>query len=235
MQKFLFLFFVFILPLKGFSQYKSADSYAENIPFESVQKKTDVVRYLKAFTKDEKILTRLIASFIVFNFDENTYKLRYDKRKETSFLPPLGVDSGDVFITRVGTSDDFASLFTELATLAGLKAQTITGYAGHRITSKNKNDLKASWNAVYLEDEWRLLDIAWMMKGSSFGATLKNLVQYQAELERRQDLSYSIRNLSKNKKIDERYFLSTPSFMIKTHIPLEDKWQLLPVARYFPL
>ena len=214
--------------------YSSLDREAQNVPLVYEQNKEALVKYLMSFTRNDAEKARILAAWIVFNVDENKFKSIREKKETNRGRAAPVISSGDTFITRIGNSEDFADLYQELGELAGLEVAVIPGYAGYNLSSRNYLQNKHTWNAVKIDGEWRLLDIAWAMKGTSFGASMKNLALYEEEVERRGDLSYSLaRRLRSNKSFDNRWFFTSPYTMIKTHVPLQDSWQLLPVPKYF--
>jgi len=88
---------------------------------------------------------------------------------------------------------------------AGLHCVSITGWAkgatyqpGDIVTSEPANH---SWNAVYVDDSWFLLDCHWATRHD-------NSV----------DIKYDY---------DDFYFLTDPTEMIFSHFPEDAAWQLL--------
>jgi len=93
---------------------------------------------------------------------------------------------------------------------AGLSCVTITGWAkgvdyrpGVAITSQPLNH---SWNAVYIDGDWQLVDSHW---GTRF---------LQSESNVAENLVY---------EFDDFYFLTDPEQLAYTHRPQDSDWQLL--------
>ena len=93
---------------------------------------------------------------------------------------------------------------------AGLACVTITGWAkgvdyrpGVAITSQPLNH---SWNAVYIDGDWQLVDSHW---GTRF---------LQSESNVAENLVY---------EFDDFYFLTEPVQLAYTHRPQDSVWQLL--------
>ncbi len=239
MKKNVLFFFFFLLSagyaLMGQAQsYASLDREAQNVPAMYEQNKKTLVKYLMSFAKNDTEKARILAAWIVFNVDENKFKSSREKKKTNRGRAAPVLSSGDTFISRIGNSDDFAELYQELGELAGLQVAVIQGYAGYNVSGRNYLQNKHTWNAVKIDGQWHLLDIDWAMKGTSFGANMRNLALYEEEVERRGDLSYSLsRRGRSNKSFDGRWFFTNPYTMIKTHIPLQESWQLLPVPKNF--
>ncbi|XP_062591602.1 uncharacterized protein LOC134253073 [Saccostrea cucullata] len=90
----------------------------------------------------------------------------------------------------------------------------------------NKKAIKAQWNAVYVRDEWRLIDVYWattcveINTGDTPGEVqirkyAKTKVDKKTKLDHREE-------------VDECYFFTEPYHLIWTHLPDDEKWQLLP-------
>jgi len=97
-----------------------------------------------------------------------------------------------------------------LCSNAGLACVTITGWAkgvdyrpGVAITSQPLNH---SWNAVYVDGDWQLIDSHW---GTRF---------LQSESNVAENLVY---------EFDDFYFLTVPEQLAYTHRPQDSVWQLL--------
>ena len=93
---------------------------------------------------------------------------------------------------------------------AGLACVTITGWAkgvdyrpGVAITSQPLNH---SWNAVYIDGDWQLVDVNW---GTRF---------FWSESNVDENLVY---------EFDDFYFLTDPVQLAYTHRPHDSEWQLL--------
>lgn len=104
----------------------------------------------------------------------------------------------------------YARIFECLARNAGLAAVTITGWAkgvdyrpGVAITRRPVNH---SWNAVYLDGNWQLVDVHWATRF------------LQSESNTSENLVY---------EYDDFYFITRPDQLAYTHRPEDDGWQLL--------
>ena len=47
-------------------------------------------------------------------------------------------------------------------------------------------------------------------------------------MKKRERNAYKTNKTRKNRRFDERWFMTEPKEMIKTHFPDDEKWQLLP-------
>lgn len=117
-------------------------------------------------------------------------------------------DVETVLKTKKAVCAGYSNLFDALCKKAGIKSRVITGYSkgfGYQPNSRF-NISNHSWNAVYIEGKWQLLDVTWASPHAV----------------------YSI--VSKPVAINFKYFLSNPADFIKDHLPEDPLWQLLPNA-----
>jgi hypothetical protein len=106
--------------------------------------------------------------------------------------------------SRKALCSGFSLLFDYLCQCASIESEIIEGYAkgiGYTSGQKFKKPNHA-WNAVKIEDTWHLLDATWAagLTDTSFETAI--------ELD--------------------RYFKVDPEVFIKTHLPEDPTWQLLP-------
>ena len=105
----------------------------------------------------------------------------------------------------------YARLFKTLCDYAGIPSEIITGYARTNMGS-SKFRSNHTWNAVFVDGTWHLLDVTW---ASGF-------------------LSY--RGDAFIREFNEYYFLTPPEQMIRSHYPEDQRWTLLsnpPVQREY--
>ena len=115
-------------------------------------------------------------------------------------------NSADVVLRdRKCVCEGYANLFCALAAVAGPETVKIGGYAkgwgyepGEKIDQPNH-----AWVAVKLDETWRLIDPTW---GAGFTNSEKVYVPF----------------------FNDFYFLTPPEQFIMSHLPSEEKWQLLP-------
>ncbi len=100
--------------------------------------------------------------------------------------------------------DGYSRLFKTLCDYAGIRCELVTGYGrvdwGGRIKFRSNH----TWNAVYIDSSWQLLDVTW---ASGY-------------------LTYNGSEFIKH--YDDYYFLTPPDQFIKDHFPDEIAWTLLP-------
>lgn len=103
--------------------------------------------------------------------------------------------------------EGYANLLQALCEAAGLEADKITGYskgygykAGKTFTTTNH-----AWNAIKINGAWKLFDPTW---GSTFGTNTNG-------------------KLVSTSMFDPYWFDVHPKAFIFTHLPAEDRWQLV--------
>jgi transglutaminase/protease-like cytokinesis protein 3 len=189
--------------------YWQVDNYVYGIkptaPKELAQKLT------KPFSQDaEKV--RAIFRWIATNISYGT-----NVKIKTKFLNSFDDDTSTVLKSlnervaenvlqkQLAVCDGYSRLFKTLCDYANIRAEVITGYGRtdrDRISSKfNTNH---TWNAVYFDSSWHLLDVTWASGYSSYF------------------------NNDYVQSFNEHYYLTEPQEFIKDHYPEDPKWTLLP-------
>jgi Transglutaminase-like superfamily len=131
------------------------------------------------------------------------YKL--EEPDDTAALQPLTERMATkVLQDRRAVCEGYARLFKSLCDHAGIRSEIITGYAnsnaGFGTTRFRSNH---SWNAVYIDSAWHLLDVTWA-SGVILFPTGEFLKYY-----------------------DDYYFLTPPEKFVKHHYPDDLRWTLL--------
>lgn len=104
---------------------------------------------------------------------------------------------------RKGYCDGYARLFKSLCDHAGIRSEIITGYARADIDrAEQKFRSNHSWNAVYIDSAWQLLDVTWAS-------------------------GYLNRSSEFVRHYDDYYFLTPPEQFIRHHYPDDLRWTLL--------
>ena len=155
---------------------------------------------IQTFTKDKPIIDQ---HWIIFYWIARN--IEYDF---VSFLngtiPSQTVEN--VFNTKKSVCEGYSRLYKHLCDHIKIPCEKISGYSkgvGYEDDKKtNFSETDHAWNAVPIDEHWYLLDSTW-------GAGHLN-PQNQFERE-----------------LNTFYFLSPPEQIIFTHLPEEDRWQLL--------
>lgn len=105
-----------------------------------------------------------------------------------------------------GVCQHYAEAFQAMCNRIGVKSYVVSGY-----TYDDRGrlmDVGHSWNAVYINGEYRLIDACW-----ASGYTRAGRIRH---------------------KFNDKYFLKTPEQFIKTHIPYDPLFQFLtyPLTHY---
>jgi hypothetical protein len=102
---------------------------------------------------------------------------------------------------RTAVCNGYARLFKTLCAYAGIRSELVTGYArGGWGSFKFRSN--HTWNAVYVDSAWHLVDATW---ASGFITFANEFV----------------------KQYDDSYFFPDPAQFIYTHYPEDPKWALL--------
>jgi hypothetical protein len=180
-------------------RYDAIDRHALSVPAWAERTQAGLAAYLVRPARTDEEKARAIFRWIAEN-------IAYD----TQSLAAGGVraaDPEDAFRTRTAMCSGYAELFGNLAREAGLEAEIVNGFAkgvDYRIGKHFRGAANHAWNAVRLNGSWKLIDATW-------GAGHMN------------ESGRYVREL------DEHYFLTPPDQMIFTHLPEEERWQLLDV------
>jgi len=145
------------------------------------------------------------------------YMVRPPRNRKTA--PVKGTDTGyqsldervaiSVLEKKVAICEGYARLFKTLCGYVGVRAEIIHGYArGGRTPSRFGSN--HTWNAVLLDNEWKLLDLTWASGYVTWGGNM--FVQ----------------------ELDEKYYLPSPGQFIMDHYPDDLRWSLMPDPPVLP-
>jgi transglutaminase/protease-like cytokinesis protein 3 len=180
------------------NEYKRLWSYVELTPKSIENNPVLIVDYLKKGVSNKRELIEIIYYWIANN-------ISYDV--EGYLNNDFGdVDGLSVLESRKSVCQGYAELFKLLCDNAKIECVIISGYAkgpsysGLRIEKPNH-----SWNAVELDNQWKLIDVTW---GSGYVEIIDDSLKFKKNL-----------NLG--------YLFSKPDGFIIEHFPEDPKWQLL--------
>lgn len=213
---FLFLPLCFFAQTKQYNFYK-IDNAVSSIPFAKAEV---LAKQLASLGKTDREKVRAIFRWITEHIDYNMIVFNRSKKLVPVFyeepgdsnaaLPSLNEHvAAKVLQRKIAFCDGYARLFKTLCDHAGIQAEIIFGYARNNYTKKF--GVNHTWNAVYLDSAWHLLDATW---ASGF-------------------VSYSNEYI---KQYNDSYFLTPPEQFIRDHYPEDLQWTLLtepPVYREF--
>lgn len=119
-------------------------------------------------------------------------------------LKPLNLRVAEMVLKRgMGVCDGYARLFKTLCDYAGIPCETVTGYGRTNWGRRTKFGSNHTWNAVYFDSSWHLLDATWASGYTNY----------------RGDEFF--------RRYDERYFLTPPGLFIVDHYPDDVRWTLM--------
>jgi Transglutaminase-like superfamily len=217
-----FLFILFFLPLRFYSQVGQSNFYVIDSKVESIAaSKTDTLaKQLASLGKTDLDKVRAIFRWITGHIDYNMMRFARSKKLPGLFynepddsgvaLPPLNERiAAKVLNSGVAFCEGYSRLFKTLCDHAGIKAEVIYGYA--RTNNNRRFSVNHTWNAVYIDSSWHLLDVTWA----------SGVVSYANEYIR---------------QYNDFYFLTSPAEFIRDHYPEDPQWTLLkdpPVYREY--
>ncbi|KAL3846458.1 hypothetical protein ACJMK2_017446 [Sinanodonta woodiana] len=176
--------------------FKHVDDYSKTVP-ESVRYSVDkLAEYLSAVARNDMEKIRAFYYWICHN-------IRYSFDKGSDIPERLKHDAASTLRQGQGSC---VSVMKALCSVVGISAVTIIGCSKSLRTDPDRDFLPGernhSWNAVYVNDEWRFVDCTW---GSGYlDETGKFHQQY-----------------------DDFWFFTDPEIFIYDHFPDHPLWQLL--------
>ena len=158
---------------------------------------SDLINYFKNNTNNLNMFER---AYVVFYWmSEN---IIYDKK---TFETGKNFDSTPEGIYKYGKSicSGYSKLFSYITTNLGIETECISGYAkGYEYNPGEKMEKpNHEWNAIKINDNYFLIDSTW---GSGYEE-----------------------GYTHTKELDDFYFCCNPKYLIFSHFPEEEKWQLL--------
>ncbi|MFD2569078.1 transglutaminase domain-containing protein [Spirosoma soli] len=178
--------------------YSTIDAYARATPESATRSLNTLSDYLTSPARSELAKARSVYSWITSHvrYDESAYSgQRYSSEVEYA---------NRVLRSRRAVCTGFALLYKHLLDRAGIEVANIKGYS-------RTNDSEAGlpiqridheWNAIKLDGDWYLLDIAWAQTTAKKGP--------DGEL-----------------MPNDFYFLTEPVAFAANHLPSDPRWQLL--------
>lgn len=184
-------------------EYSRIDAYARTTPDSYARSINTLSDYLTAPARTDMDKVRVIYAWMVSHIQydlaaaNSAYRQKYYSEKEYATR---------VLQKRKGLCTGYALLFKYLLKRAGVDAASIRGYAR---TDDKESGLPVAvvdheWNAVRIDSEWYLLDLAWAVSTAEEGQSSNDF-----------------------------YFLTPPDQFVSQHFPTDPRWQLLaqPVSK----
>ncbi|GAA4419841.1 hypothetical protein GCM10023187_54550 [Nibrella viscosa] len=181
------------------SDYSVIDNYARNTPEQFTKDLNTLSVYLTSPARSDLAKARSVYAWILSHvrYDDAVYSGRRYHSEETY--------ANGVLRSRRTVCTGFALLYKHLLRRAGVEVVSVKGYARSDDAQAGVpvGPIDHEWNAVKLDGDWYLLDLAWA------GTTMKN------------------------GKPNDFYFLTEPQRFVAAHFPADPRWQLLgsPVSK----
>ena len=179
------------------SLYQKIDQHTLDAPAEVESSLDSLALYLTKPAKNDEERARAIYRWITANVE-------YDVEGSMAGVC-RGRSPEEVLKEKKGVCSDYSALFQRLCDLSGIEAVVIRGYGkgyGYSVGPKIPKSSNHAWNAVKIEGQWHLVDSTW---GAGHLDPKEGFVQ----------------------RFEEFYFLTPPEYLVWTHFPEDQSWQLL--------
>jgi transglutaminase/protease-like cytokinesis protein 3 len=179
--------------------YTTIDAYARATPESATKNLNTLSDYLTSPARSELAKARSVYTWI-------TSHVRYDESAFSGQRYSSEIEYANrVLRSRKAVCTGFALLYKHLLNRAGIDVANIKGYSRTNDSEAGQpiQRVDHEWNAVKLDGDWYLLDIAWAQttaKSGPDGELLPN----------------------------DFYFLTEPKAFAANHLPTDSRWQLLP-------
>jgi Transglutaminase-like superfamily len=212
-SKFLFFFF---LSATAFSQKTECNKY---IPYFWALNAEKLSHRLTNDLSDDSAKVFAIHCWI-------THNIRYDVKKMLSFNYSTSPVK-KILRRRKAICTGYSDLFNELCKYANITSAGVPGYVKNQHVDLNDKFYldEHIWNAVYLNNEWELVDACWDAGYiKPFRRTLRGFIVYVFSFGRWEILRYK-----PHFKFypTDRYYLKDGAEFIIDHVPSDPVWQLL--------
>ena len=173
--------------------YSTIDAHARNAPASVARNLNTLSAYLTSPAKSDLAKARSVYAWI-------TSHVRYDEQAFSGERYSSEVEYANRSLrSRKAVCTGFALLFKHLLSPAGIEVANVKGYA-RTFDSEAGQPIRRvdhEWNAVRLDGDWYLLDIAWAQ------------------------------TTAKNGMPNDYFFLTEPAEFAANHFPTDPRWQLL--------
>jgi len=207
------LFSLMVFPQRKNHDFTGID---QKVKFIRITETDSLAKQLAALGKTDIEKVRAIFRWITEHIDYNMKVFNRNKNAVTNgFIFEDTVDSAaplpslnervaeKVLRRKTAFCDGYSRLFKALCDHAGMRSEIIMGYARNMNgRSGNRFAVNHTWNTVYIDSTWHLLDVTW---ASGF-------VSYSNEYVR---------------QYNDFYFLTPPEQFVADHYPEDLQWTLL--------
>lgn len=190
-----FLLAALLVPALGAAaQYQAIDRHARSAPDSLRRNLPGLLAYLLEPVGTEAAKARALYAWLTHNIAYDEEARRQGRR--------INQNIGDILRRGRGICFDYSQLYSEMCRRAGLRCVSVSGYARQGLGAMELPGAPDhSWNAVFLDGNWHLLDATW----GAAGARDALMDTYHTD-----------------------YFLTPPRLFALNHLPALPMWQLLP-------
>lgn len=173
-------------------------------------------------TKSKIEQAKDIYTWIVTNIEYDTRQLEKDKKKYT----PV-----ETLKRKKAVCYGYSELFNELCRIVDIESYVIIGYCKGFDYESGDHFIKSNhaWNIIHIDTSWIIVDATWGSGGLSYDYSFREKIK--KALGKKKGMKTDIEFVLEP---SYDYFNITPMNLIKTHFPLDAKWQLMkhPVSYY---
>lgn len=159
-----------------------------------------LVNHLTRDTTDPYLKTKRLHDWITDN-------IAYDSDLLLGLSDEGSRKVNDLLPLKRTTCGGFAALFQQMAEMAGLESQRVTGQSKSCWIKKSARDCRHVWNAVKIGGKWHIVD-----------STADNR------------MSYKFGTFSAKRKYSDKHFLQAPEAKLLLNFPLEERQQFVSPA-----
>lgn len=180
--------------------YGKIDEYGRNAPESAARTMNTLSQYLTQPARSDLAKARSVYAWI-------TSHVRYDETAFTGKRFSSEIEYANrVLRSRKAVCTGFSLLYKHLLVQAGIDVVSIKGYSrtNDHEAGQPIRQIDHEWNAVKLDGDWYLLDIAWAQTTAKPGPN--------------------------GVRPNDFYFLTDPAVFAANHLPADPQWQLLSPA-----
>lgn len=167
----------------------------KELAFDSV-----VANVMRLYPQNEDRV-RAYYTWIALNIVYDSERLKAMKEDPDRFArKDSSQEAEPVFRKRKAVCEGFSKLMNRFCEASGIQSQMVVGYT-RMPEGEIMTDILHAWNAVKIDDTWRLLDITWSNGYVGFFG-----IYY--------------------KHFSDKYFIESTASFITDHLPLDPQWQL---------
>eukprot|EP00301_Raphidiophrys_heterophryoidea_P018480 c346_g1_i1.p1 GENE.c346_g1_i1~~c346_g1_i1.p1 ORF type:complete len:780 (+),score=158.88 c346_g1_i1:424-2763(+) len=186
-------------------RWVEADAHALSKKFEGCTDVAEVAHFLSTPFKLEEQKVRAFFRWICENISYDVESLLTGNYGDTD------VSAEGVLFRRVSVCHGYSNLLQAMCDYAGCECAVVEGFAHSPALSSNISEPNHAWNAVKIDGRYQLIDCTW-------GSGTLSLASHAGEQKKP----------TFRRMFAPHYFFVPPHRMILTHLPTDDKFQLIP-------